>query len=61
MIGQLGETYMSTSQDFSWLQKGQLNMVSSGSMFFLRGGGFLLDLRRPMVSYSTELHTKVCS
>jgi hypothetical protein len=35
------KTYIFTSHDFSWLQKGQLNCESSGSTIFLFGGGFL--------------------
>lgn len=42
-------TYSFTSQDFSWLQNGQLNIVSKGSMFFLLGGGFLFDFLLPIV------------
>lgn len=37
-----------TSQDFSWLQNGQLNCVSRGSMAFLFAGGFLLLFLRPI-------------
>lgn len=39
-----------TSQDFSWLQKGQVNCVSSVPVTFFLGGGFRLDLRRPMAA-----------
>ena len=44
---------MVTSQDFSWLQNGQLNCLSSGSLFFL-GSAFRLDLLLPitMLSYN---------
>lgn len=41
--------YWSTSHDFSWLQNGQLNIVSRGSIFFFLGPGFLLDFRRPIL------------
>lgn len=37
-----------TSQDFSWLQKGQLNITSRGSIVFLLGGGLDAFLRRPI-------------
>lgn len=36
------KTYILTSQDFSWLQNGQLNCVSKGSMALRLVGGFLL-------------------
>ena len=39
-----------TSQDFSWLQKGQVNCVSIGSIFFFLASGFLLDFRRPILA-----------
>ena len=38
-----------TSQAFSWLQKGQVNWVSSASMFFFLASGFLEDFRRPIL------------
>lgn len=41
-------THIFTSQDFSWLQKGQVNWVSRVPVIFFLGGGFRLDLRRPM-------------
>ena len=43
------QTYIFTSQDFSWLQKGQLNCLSSGSCLLL-GAGFRLDLRLPILT-----------
>ena len=39
-----------TSQDFSWLQNGQVNWVSSASMFFFRASGFRLDFLRPILA-----------
>lgn len=39
-----------TSQDFSWLQKGQVNWVSRVPVIFFLGGGFLLDFLRPMAA-----------
>lgn len=42
------QTHIFTSHDFSWLQNGQLNWMSSGSMFLRFGGGFLFALRRPI-------------
>ena len=42
-------TYIFTSQDFSWLQKGQLNCLSRGSALLL-GAGFLLDLLLPILN-----------
>lgn len=50
------DTYILTSQDFSWLQKGQLNCWSRGSMALRFGGGFRFDLRRPMSSF---IYTKL--
>lgn len=41
-------TYSFTSQDFSWLQNGQLNIVSNGSIIFLFGGGFLAFFLLPI-------------
>lgn len=41
-------TYIFTSQLFSWLQNGQLNIWSNGSMVRLFGGGLRFDFRRPM-------------
>lgn len=41
--------YILTSHDLSWLQKGQVNWESRGSIALRFGGGFLLDLRRPIV------------
>lgn len=38
-----------TSQDFSWLQKGQVNWVSKLPVSFFLGGGFLFDFRRPIL------------
>lgn len=43
-----GPAHIFTSQDFSWLQNGQVNWVSSVPVTFFLGGGFRLDLRRPM-------------
>lgn len=42
------DSYILTSHDFSWLQKGQLNCVSNGTIAFLLGAGFLFDLRLPI-------------
>ena len=42
--------YILTSQDFSWLQKGQVNSVSRLPVIFFLGGGFLLLFLRPIVS-----------
>ena len=42
-------TYILTSQDFSWLQNGQVNWVSRLPVSFFLGGGFLLDFLRPIV------------
>lgn len=41
-------THIFTSQDFSWLQKGQVNWVSKVPVIFFLGGGFRLDFLRPM-------------
>jgi hypothetical protein len=41
-------TYIFTSQDFSWLQNGQLNWLSKGSFLFLEGA-FRFDLRLPIL------------
>lgn len=46
-------TYIRTSQLFSWLQKGQLNCVSKGSIALLFGGGFLFDFLRPILYLGT--------
>lgn len=43
-----GFTYIFTSQDFSWLQNGQLNCVSSGWIAFRFGGGLFFAFRRPI-------------
>lgn len=48
-------SYILTSQDFSWLQNGQLNCVSNGSIALRFGGGFLLLLRRPIFLNSQVL------
>jgi len=37
-----------TSQDFSWLQNGQVNWVSRVPVIFFLGGGFRFDFLRPM-------------
>lgn len=42
------ESYISTSHDFSWLQKGQVNCDSMGPVILFLGGGFLLLFRRPI-------------
>ncbi len=42
-----------TSQDRSWLQKGQLKLVSSGSIALRFWGALRLDLRRPMAGQGT--------
>lgn len=42
------KSYIFTSQDLSWLQNGQLNCVSNGSLFFF-GSAFLLDLLLPIL------------
>lgn len=39
-----------TSQDFSWLQKGQVNWVSRVPVIFFFGGGFRLDFLRPITA-----------
>lgn len=44
----LSPTHIFTSQDFSWLQKGQVNWVSKVPVIFFLGGGFRLDFLRPM-------------
>lgn len=41
-------THIFTSQDFSWLQKGQVNWVSRVPVIFFFGGGFRFDFLRPM-------------
>lgn len=41
-------THIFTSQDFSWLQKGQVNWVSRVPVIFFLGGGFRFDFLRPM-------------
>lgn len=43
-------TYILTSQDFSWLQNGQVNWVSRLPVIFFLGGGFLFDFLRPISS-----------
>lgn len=43
-----GATYILTSQDFSWLQNGQVNWVSRLPVIFFLGGGFLFDFLRPI-------------
>ena len=43
-----GPTHIFTSQDFSWLQKGQVNWVSRVPVIFFLGGGFRFDFLRPM-------------
>ena len=40
--------YILTSHDFSWLQNGQLNCVSNGSIAFRFVGGFLLLFLLPI-------------
>ena len=44
-----------TSQDFSWLQNGQVNWVSSASMFFFRASGFRFDFLRPILSFGAQI------
>lgn len=44
----LSPTHIFTSQDFSWLQKGQVNWVSKVPVIFFLGGGFRLDFLHPM-------------
>ena len=41
-------TYILTSQDFSWLQNGQVNWTSRLPVIFFFGGGFLFDFLRPI-------------
>lgn len=41
-------TYILTSQDFSWLQNGQVNWMSRLPVIFFLGGGFLFDFLRPI-------------
>lgn len=48
-------TYILTSHDFSWLQKGQENWVSRSPVIFFFVGAFLLDLRRPIVHSGESL------
>ena len=62
-MGNVIFTYSLTSQDFSWLQNGQLNIVSNASMIFLLGGGFLFDFLLPILSpeNKTNLNTRVYS
>ena len=47
--------YILTSQDFSWLQKGQVKSVSRLPVIFFLGGGFLLLFLRPIAS---KLHKR---
>lgn len=49
-----GHNYIFTSHDFSWLQNGQLNWRSKGSIAFLFGGGFRLLFLRPMVLLKSQ-------
>lgn len=44
-----------TSQDFSWLQKGQVNWVSRVPVIFFFGGGFRLDFLRPITAEGIKL------
>lgn len=44
-------TYILTSQDFSWLQNGQLNCVSSGWIALRFGGGLFFAFLRPMFGF----------
>ena len=46
------KTYMVTSHDFSWLQNGQLNCLSSGTIAFLFGGGFDFFFLLPILEVS---------
>lgn len=50
--------YILTSHDFSWLQKGQVNWDSRSPVIFFLGGGFLFDLRRPIVPKLSNLREK---
>ena len=51
------KTYMVTSHDFSWLQNGQLNCLSSGTIAFLFGGGFDFFFLLPILEVSVpEYH-----
>lgn len=50
--GCIGEiAYIFTSQLFSWLQNGQLNIWSKGSIARRLGGGFRFDFLRPMLNW----------
>lgn len=51
---QIQETHILTSHDFSWLQKGQLNMVSKAWMIFLFGGGLLAFFLLPMAELNKK-------
>lgn len=53
-------TYIFTSHEFSWLQNGQLNCWSNGSIAFLLGGGFLLDFLLPIFYRSLKQIKTVC-
>lgn len=44
-------THILTSQDFSWLQKGQVNCVSNVPVIFFLGGGLRFDFRRPIPAW----------
>lgn len=48
----ISPTYILTSQLLSWLQNGQLNCVSNGSIALTFGGGFLLLFFLPILSYT---------
>ena len=43
-------SYILTWQDFSWLQNGQVNWVSSAPVIFFFGGGFLFDFLLPILN-----------
>lgn len=54
--------YILTSQDFSWLQNGQVNWVSKLPVIFFLGGGFLFVFLRPMcgVDYEEKQAAEQC-
>lgn len=47
-------TYILTSQDFSWLQNGQLNCVSSGWIALRFGGGLFFAFLRPIFRFRRD-------
>ena len=52
-------TNILTSQDFSWLQNGQLNWVSKGSIALRRAGGFRLLFFFPILYHFLFLNTNL--